>query len=184
MEQLCYYVLTGSMGGGKSTIINHLLQKKIICIPEPAREILMEQRNINADGIPEKDTNLFTKLMLSRATNNYKRHYDSIMPVIFDRAIPDMIAYADLFQLNKEIYYNASKYYKYNNTVFLFKGWKEIYTTDNERKMNFEQANDFGNRTEEIYRELGYNIITVPQINIEERIKFIENIILAKKIKE
>jgi predicted ATPase len=64
--------------------------------------------------------------------------------------------------------------------VFLFNGWKEIYTNDAERKMTFEQANKFGNKIEEIYRELGYNIITVPKINIKERINFIENIILKK----
>jgi predicted ATPase len=178
MEQPFYYILTGAMGSGKSTIIRHLLENNFFCIPEPAREILMEQRNINADGVPEKNSDLFTQLMLSRATNNYKKYYENNYSIIFDRAMPDMIAYADLFQLDTKIYYNAAKYYKYNNTVFLFKGWKEIYTNDNERKMNFEQANDFGNRVEEIYHELGYNIITVPKINIDERIKFIENIIL------
>jgi predicted ATPase len=180
MEQPFYYILTGAMGSGKSTIINHLLQKKILCIAEPAREILTEQRNINADGVPEKSADLFTQLMLSRATNNYKKNYENIGPIVFDRAIPDIIAYADLFQLDTGIYYKASKYYKYNNIVFLFNGWKEIYTNDAERKMTFEQANNFGNKVEEIYRELGYNIITVPKINIKERINFIENIMLKK----
>jgi predicted ATPase len=181
MEQLFYYILTGAMGSGKSTIINHLLQKKISCIPEPAREILMEQRRINADGAPEKNADLFTQLMLSRATNNYKKNYESVKPIIFDRAIPDIIAYADLFQLDTKIYYNAAKYYKYNNTVFLFNGWKEIYANDDERKMSFEQADNFGNKIEEIYHKLGYTIITVPKLNIEERIKFIENTILENK---
>ena len=177
MKQPLYYILTGAMGGGKSTIVNHLLQRKMRCIPEPARAILKEQRNIDADGVPEINACLFTQLMLSRSINNYTNHYDTEKPILFDRAIPDMIAYADLFKLDTRIYYNASKYYQYNNTVFLCKGWESIYANDDERKMSFEQANEFGNRTEELYHELGYNVTIVPNVDIEKRIEFIENII-------
>jgi predicted ATPase len=175
MEQSFYYIITGAMGGGKSTIVEHLLKNKA-CISEPAREILSEQRSIKAGGVPEINPDLFTKLMLSRSIDNYKQNIMTKTPIIFDRAIPDMIAYADLFQLDTEIYYNAAKYYRYNDVVFLFRGWKEIYTTDDERKMTFEQANDFGNKVEEIYRKLGYDIVDVPKVSIEERIRFIENI--------
>jgi predicted ATPase len=181
MKQLCYYIITGAMGGGKSTIIEYLLKNKMACIAEPAREILSEQRSIKGDGVPEINSDLFTKLMLSRSIHNYKQNIIAKTPVIFDRGIPDMIAYADLFQLDTEIYYNASEYYKYNNTVLLLKGWEGIYATDDERKMTFEQANNFGNKVEEIYHKLGYNIIEVPKVNIEERIKFIENVIVNKK---
>ena len=172
-EQPFYCVLTGAMGAGKSTVINRLAQKGFICVHEPAREILAEQRSIDADGVPEKDAGLFTRLMLSRAVNNYKRNSESTRPVIFDRAIPDIIAYACLFELDTKIYYNAGRYYKYNGTVFLFEGWEEIYTNDDERKMGFEPANKFGNNVKHVYNELGYNTVVVPKVSIEERIKFI-----------
>jgi predicted ATPase len=177
VQQSFYYIITGAMGGGKSTIIEHLLKNKIVCVSEPARDILSEQRSIKADGVPEINPDLFTKLMLSRSVHNYKQNIMTKTPIIFDRGIPDMIAYADLFQLDTKIYYNASEYYKYNNTVLLLKGWKEIYTNDDERKMTFEQADGFGNKAEEIYHKLGYNVIDVPKVNIEERIKFIGNIV-------
>ncbi|MDR1232283.1 MAG: AAA family ATPase [Spirochaetaceae bacterium] len=179
-EQLCYYILTGAMGSGKSTIIECLLKNGTVCVSEPAREILREQKSIKADGVPEINPDLFTKLMLSRSIHNYKQNITTKTPVIFDRGIPDMIAYADLFRLDTKIYCNASEYYKYNNTVLLLNGWEDIYTTDDERKMTFEQANNFGNKAAEIYHKLGYNIIEVPKTNIEDRIKFIENIILNK----
>lgn len=48
-----------------------------------------------------------------------------------------------------------------------------IYTTDDERKMTYQQANEFGERVAEIYKTLGYNIIEVPRVSAEERAAFI-----------
>ena len=41
------------MGAGKSTVLNSIKEKGILCIEEPAREILKEQRKINGAGVPE-----------------------------------------------------------------------------------------------------------------------------------
>jgi hypothetical protein len=40
---------------------------------------------------------------------------------IFDRGIPDLIIYAELFNIDTKIYYNAAKEYKYIKNVFFFK---------------------------------------------------------------
>jgi predicted ATPase len=162
------------MGGGKSTIVELLKMQGVICIPEPARQILYEQRLISANGVPEKDPNLFNQLMLSRATYFYRNNIQEEKRIcIFDRAIPDLIIYAELFNLDTEIYYNAAKEYKYNENIFFCKGWKKIYKTDEERKMRYEQANEFGKRVAEIYEKLEYNIIEVPFISCKERVEFI-----------
>jgi len=47
-----------------------------------------------------------------------------------------------LFMVIMTIIVNTSKQYRDNNTVFWFKGWKEIYKIDNERKMAYKQANE------------------------------------------
>src|SRR5690348_15664124 len=85
-----YFVLTGAMGGGKSVIIERLIKMGLKCLPEPARQILKEQRTIFARGVPEMDAELFTQLMLSRATSFYLENlaYETI--TVFDRGIPDM----------------------------------------------------------------------------------------------
>ncbi len=41
-----YFILTGAMGGGKSTILARLAESSVYCVPEPARALLAEQRNL------------------------------------------------------------------------------------------------------------------------------------------
>lgn len=175
MQHDHYFVLTGAMGSGKSAIIEQLINKGLKCVPEPARQILHEQRAIFARGVPEIDPDLFTQLMLSRATSLYLENFAAETLTVFDRGIPDMIAYAELFGLDTKIYYNSANHYKYNRGVFWFKGWKDIYKNDDERQMNFQQAYEFGERAHEIYRELGYDVIQVPMLSIDKRAEFIYN---------
>ena len=175
MQRDHYFVLTGAMGSGKSAILEQLISMRLKCVPEPARQILYEQRAISARGVPEIDSDLFTQLMLSRATSFYLENFAAETLSVFDRGIPDMIAYAELFGLDTKIYYNAANHYRYNHGVFWFKGWKDIYKNDDERKMNFQQAYEFGERTHEIYRELGYDVIQVPMFSIDKRAEFIYN---------
>jgi predicted ATPase len=175
MQRDHYFVLTGPMGSGKSAILEQLISMRLKCVPEPARQILQEQRAISARGVPEFDPDLFTQLMLSRATSFYLDHSATNTLTVFDRGIPDMIAYAELFGLDTRIYYNSANRHKYNHCVFWFKGWTDIYRHDEERKMSFQQAYEFGERAHEIYRELGYEVIQVPLLSIDKRAEFIYN---------
>ena len=179
MKQENYIVLTGAMGGGKSTILKALFEMDTVCVPEPARKILFEQRSIEASGVPEIDPGLFTMLMLSRSIHDYNEYDSGHAHIVFDRGVPDMIAYAGLFGLDLHPYRNAAKQYRYNDTVFYFPPWKDIYSTDEERKIGFEGAKAFGVQTKRIYEDLGYNVIEMPLVSIDERARFI-----LKKLKE
>lgn len=161
------------MGAGKSTVLRKISDKGYFCIEEPAREILKEQRKINGDGVPELNAGLFNQLMLSRMIFQYKLSIKSDNVIIFDRGIPDILGYSDLLNTKRDAALNASKKFRYNKHVFLFKGWEEIYTNDEERKMSYMLAEKFGENIMKIYRDLGYEIIEVPFVNIEERVAFI-----------
>ena len=168
-----YFILTGAMGGGKSTILAKLAEAGVYCVPEPARALLAEQRMSEAAGVPEQQAEPFPMRMLGRAIHNYQEKQPLAHSIIFDRAIPDMIAYANLSQLDATAYVNASQEFRYNPTVFYFGAWQAIYANDEDRKIGFEGAQKFGIDVKAIYESLGYRMLDVPRLSIEERAKFI-----------
>lgn len=105
MTKTNYFVVTGAIGGGKSTVIREIRKAGIRCVSEPAREILAEQRSIDSDGVPEQNPELFCKLMLSRSLHNYAEGMDVSEVQVFDRGIPDMVAYAELFSIEPKSFY-------------------------------------------------------------------------------
>ena len=165
------------MGAGKSAVLSRLTELGILCVPEPAREILAEQRRIQGTGVPEKRPDLFTMLMLSRSIHSYSAHRPEAETVIFDRGIPDMLAYARLFRLDETPYANAAREFRYNPNVFYFPAWEKIYTTDSERKMSFADASAFGSVLRSIYEGYSYHLLDVPRLTVEERVEFILNCI-------
>ena len=171
-------VIAGAMGSDKSTILQLLKAQGFNVVPEPAREILAEQRSIGDEGVPEQNPKLFTQLLLSRAIYQYKQMQTAQDIVIFDRGIPDNIAYAQLFNLNYPPAHQAAKLYRYHIDVFIFPAWDKIYTTDDERIMSFEAAKAFGDSVQKVYKECGYNLIEVPRASPEKRVKFIKKYLL------
>jgi predicted ATPase len=170
-----YFILTGAMGAGKTSVVNEIKKHSYICIDEPARVILKEQREINGKGVPEKNAELFNTLMLERMISEYEINSEINEPVIFDRGIADIIAYSQLLNTNEDTSMEAAKEYRYNKHVFLFNGWNEIYTTDEERIIGFDTANNFGLTLKRIYESLDYEIIEVPFTTIDKRATFIIN---------
>lgn len=166
-------IITGAMGSGKSTVLKLLKAQGLIVVEEPAREILAEQRSIGDEGVPETNPTLFTQLLLSRAIYQYKEMQDSHDTVIYDRGIPDNIAYARLFNIDYLPAHRAAELYRYDTNVLYFPAWKDIYATDDERTMSFDEAKAFGDDIWEIYGEYGYKLIEVPCVSADKRVNFI-----------
>lgn len=167
------FVITGAMGSGKSTVLKLLQSAGLTVIEEPARQVLAEQRSTGDDGVPEKNPKYFVQLLLSRAIYQFKQTQGLDTNVIYDRGVPDIIAYFDLFNLNYPPAHRASELFRYETKVFIFPAWQAIYATDDERKMSFELAQDFGVKIQKIYSEYGYLLINVPCVSPEGRAKFI-----------
>jgi len=67
----------------------------------------------------------------------------------------------------------ASEQFRYNNKVFFVPSWEAIYTNDEERRISFAEAKQFGDNLKQIYESLSYEIIEIPCISPEERAEFI-----------
>ena len=172
------FIITGGMGSGKSTLLASFNRDDVSIINEPARQILAEQRSIEGFGVPEINSSLFTELLLSRTTHLYhlaQENRDQI--VLFDRGVPDNIAYAQLFGLDTVHYWLAAERYRYNSHVFYLPPWFEIYCTDDERKMSFAESDKFAESLKNIYLELGYQLHEVPKSEPDIRAEFILSII-------
>jgi predicted ATPase len=166
-------VITGPPGSGKTPIVRELVASGFTGVAEPAREVIAEQRAIGGDGVYDKNPQSFLDLMLSRAVADFRRMCRAPGPVFFDRGIPDLIGYAELFGLDASDAANAAAVHRYNDRVFVLPSWSEIYVTDSERRMTFEAAEAFGKRVRRIYVELGYSIVDVPCDPVVARARFI-----------
>lgn len=163
------------MGAGKSAVINKLKELGYNCVDEPARIILAEQRKVNGEGVPEINPGLFTELMLEKTIAEYNTYLNETSIIFFDRGLVDLIAYAQLFEIKEDLFLKAANEYRFNQNVFFFGGWKEIYTTEDERKMGFKEADKFGKNVRLVYEKLGYNIHNAPFVDVNERVEFILN---------
>ena len=173
MVKDCFFLLTGAFGSGKSTLLEHLKLRGLRGIVEPARPILAEQRSIQGNGLPEKDPRLFVELMFSRMLDTYWQSDGSLGPILFDRGIPDIMAYAALFGFDFPPGENAAHLYRYNPRVFVAPAWEKIYGTDDERRLPFSVACKFGTDLRLIYERFGYTLIDLPCVSVEERADFI-----------
>jgi predicted ATPase len=165
-------ILTGAPGSGKSTILRLLRERGCICVDEPARQIISEQRAILGAGIADKDPSLFVELMLSRAISRYQGISATSHTVIFDRGVADNIAYAMLYDLPFEHGWVAAERYRSNSRVFFAPNWRDIYTTDEERTMTFEASAAMGDSLRGIYRRLGYEVVELPLSGPADRVAF------------
>lgn len=167
------FVITGPPGSGKTPLVRELAASGFVGVEEPARAVIAEQRAISGASVYDRDPRLFLDLMLARAITDFDARTNADAPVFFDRGIPDLIGYAKLFGLDASAAMNAARSHRYNEIVLALPSWSEIYTTDSDRKMTFEQADAFGRVVYEIYVELGYRVVVVPRDTTPARTKFV-----------
>ena len=167
-------VITGGPGTGKSTVIEELIRRNFICMPEISREVTLNARNKGIEQLFLTKPLLFSELLLEGRINQFieaeKRNAEL---VFFDRGIPDVHAYMNYISIDyPNTYINKSNLYRYNY-IFLMPPWEEIYISDNERYENFEQALAIHNHLERTYKNLNYTITEVPPGSVETRTDFI-----------
>lgn len=165
-----FFIITGGPGAGKTTVLQELRARGIVTVAEVGRSIIREQVACGGDALPWKNIREYSELMLRHSIRDFENHEKIGEPCFFDRGIPDVLGYNRLTGLDiQNELRNAVSYYQYNNNVFLFSPWEEIYCIDEERKQSFELARKTCEEMERTYKALGYTVISVPFLPVRER---------------
>ena len=170
------YVITGGPGAGKTTAIAELARRGHVCVPEDARTVIQEQAAGRGSAVPWLAPRRFAELLMERSIATYhaemaKRHR---APIYFDRGVGDAFTCADLigYTLPDDLREQALRC-RYSDPVFLAPWWPEIYMTDEERRQSREEAERTEHAIVKTYMELGYRIVRLPLVTVNERADFI-----------
>lgn len=172
------YVLTGAPGAGKTAILEHL-GADVRCVGEPAREILAEQRASGGGGTPDQDPSLFVDLLLRRSIAKHEAAREGEGPVLFDRGVPDCVAYASYLGVDPTASRRACAAHRYHREVLILEPWEAIYTTDDERTMTFADTLAFHDAVRAAYAEATYALVEVPRGSVGDRAAFVRAFILS-----
>jgi len=169
-----FFVISGGPGCGKTALLEELSRLGYRFAPEDARRIIQEQVQSGGTALPWADRKAYTRLMLQRSIESFLQHSASTERMFFDRGIPDTLGYARLIALpDHSLIQDACSSYRYAARVFLLPPWKEIYTTDAERKQDFAEAERTFEVVKQVYLDCGYQVVEVPKNAPAERARFV-----------
>jgi predicted ATPase len=172
-------VLTGAPGSGKTATLDHV-GEGVVRVGEPAREILAEQRAAGGEGVPDRDPALFVDLLLRRSIEKHRAAGGGTGPVVFDRGVPDCIAYAVVLDVDPSAAIEVSREHRYLDEVLILPPWEKIYGTDDERTMSFADTLPFHEAVVEAYARAGYTLIEVPRRPADERGRFVRDFVTRR----
>ena len=110
--------------------------------------------------------------MLTLAKSDYQTACGA---TLFDRGLPDLLAFCAHYQLPDTKIKGAIRAYRYAAPVFFLPGWPEIYETDAERRLDFLEAVAFGEKIRAAYAQSGYDLVEVPSGSLDARAAFVRD---------
>jgi predicted ATPase len=174
------FILTGAPGSGKTAILSRLIDE-FRCVDEPAREVLAEQRAIDGSGTWDRNPPLFVHLLLQRSIEKYEAARASGETVLFDRGLPDCVVYALRAGTDPTPSRAAVREYRYQPDVLFLEPWSDIYQTDEERIMSFDDTVSFSDALKDVHERSGYGLANVPRGSIDDRAAFVREFIARRE---
>jgi predicted ATPase len=170
MKESKWYVITGVPGSGKTTLISRLSEMGYLTCPESARLLINKE---TSKGKPLKEIRGDERKFQKRVFKIKIKLEDKLPKgkiVFLDRGFPDCIAYHKLYGLDTKEILKLCKEKRYKKIFFLEPlPFKKDYARTEDKK-TIEKLNYLLRKS---YLDLGYEIVTVPIMSAEDRIKFI-----------
>lgn len=170
MSETSWYVVTGAPSSGKTALIKELEKVGYRVIHEVARAYIEEQmeqgrslKEIRADKQSFEKWILHAKIAIEAELP--KDHV-----IVFDRAIPDSIAYFEIAGLDAKEAIKKSPRNRYKG-VFLLD--RLPYQVDHVRIEDNELAIRLDRSLEQSYRMLGYEVTRIGVMNLAARVKIV-----------
>lgn len=164
------YVLTGGPCVGKTTILELIARLGIATVvPEAARYVIEIEQSCGGDALPWKDNAKFQQRVM-----NAQLEFESSLSegiAFLDRGLIDGYGYCNHFGTKTPdglIELAKDRYEK----IFLLDQLTD-YINDSSRLESFEEATRIHEAIANAYISLGYEVIRVPVLSPEERVKFI-----------
>ncbi|MCB1646646.1 MAG: AAA family ATPase [Pseudomonadales bacterium] len=167
------YVITGTSGTGKTTLLASLRALGYLCFDEPIRRVLEVQLRTDGDALPSKDPKRFIRAILTAFEQDYEETRQAQAICFFDRGIPDAAAYATRFGVDPTLIETSARQLRYSEPVFVLEPWREIFVQDELRGKTFGEYEHFHQLIIRAYSDLGYSLVMVPRAPVETRAEFI-----------
>ncbi|MCB5204157.1 AAA family ATPase [Neorhizobium sp. T786] len=167
-----FVVISGCSGGGKSTLLDELAQRGHAIVPEPGRRIVAEEMKGDGSALPWVDLGAFAERAVAMALADREAMRNTPGWVFFDRSLVDAAAALE-HASGAPALCGLGTVHRYHQRVFLTPPWPEIYRQDEERQHGLETAIAEYDRLLTAYKALGYDVVILPRIAVEDRATFI-----------
>lgn len=166
------YIITGGACTGKTTLIGKLKERGFAVVPEAARYVIRQEQEKEKTisgykGIfPWNDMDKFQEKII--ATQSQLENEINAEEIFLDRSVVDILAYSSKRKQQILDYLKKANYTK----AFLLEPLP-FYTQDEQRKETEEEARLAHNKSYDAYRNVGIEIIKVPDLGLEKRVHFV-----------
>jgi predicted ATPase len=170
MIETNWYVITGGPSSGKTTLIDHLAQQGFYIAPEIAREHI---ERFLANNHTFEDLRHETKRLqrdILAAALKRERKLPPTQEIFFDRGTTDSVGYFHYYGMETHQIIPACQYHHYKK-IFYCHPLTLIY--DEVRIEDTAAARKISDLIYNAYKNMGYQLIELPPISVEERVRII-----------
>lgn len=168
--QTNWCVITGGPSSGKTTLIDQLAKAGHQVAPEVARDYIkkMLANNYTLDEI-RHDSYQLQRGILAMALKR-ERQLERKQTLFFDRGTPDSLGYFRYYQLDAQHVSHSCQHTRYRKIFYCHQLPLEYDAIRLEDSLSAKMISDY---IYEAYLNLGYDLIELPPISVEERIHII-----------